>query len=1069
MPLVQAAFAIRPNEVRRVTFFWGVGVLLAIAANLGGTASLSLFIRRYGVDHLPAVFILTALCVIAFMAAYNAFSASMSKERYQAVLLGISAVIIAAIWVVIRAGVPSAYLILYPAFSVITTVVYTHFGAILFDYFDTLESKRLFSVIFSSISVGGIVGGLGTKLLLEVIDTADILLVWMLFILLSAAGTLLISVLGISRVETRRKGRRRESSLGFMEALRSNTRSVIREPLVRHIVLASTTVVACNYIIQFLASKVFDRAFPVEADLTAFLGVFSAVAAFVTLLLQTAVVPRLMARVGVGPANLAYPLLLIGSLGGLFFFPMLPVAMFAFFTRRYLSKAVGESAANLLFNGLPGPMKGRAMAFVGSYAEPFSVVTASLLILAVNQAFGSNDPRSVTVLASCGAVLACVHLVQKNVIRQAYVRSLVALVRTRRMRLVQLADHAWDGPIAELPVEDYLRSSDVADVATALHYVRLSPRSAWSTALRAVFPDKRSDIQIEILNVLADTEGSGAGEFVLEQARDADAHVRAAAIGHLARLDNGDLLAELGGFPADSDDEVRRATVAAFLQSGDLDKMAFALGKLGQRLESDDAGVMLSGVDIAVRTEDRRLIRSLRLVLDRWEGAPRQDIINAMCEMENGKDERNLRTFHALLGHVVGSELAPVMAALSRIGAAPTVIELERHFDRLDRVNQIRAVDVLDSIGEAGASMLEEVVLDGRLDVEVRVASLRALDGASVEQTHLTLLRTERAAALKLLALLAEEGKRPEPDELLAMVAGEQLRDRLTVWLHAASRLSRRPDAALLAIDDVASPSKAARADALETLENILGARRWRTIAPAFDDLAPAARLAALRAPDVVPPDLPWMRDHAPPWLLACAIASSDDGADLEPVLEFAQTGGVAVVEEAARIASRSSDEGAPMLSTFERVVLLKHVPIFSRLDSRALQVVAGISTEEAFAEGDLIFAEGDAGDAMYVIHHGQVRIWQGDRRDEPLLELGRARFFGEMSILSGEPRSASAGVDDDTECLRIDGDRFQKLLIDYPLMCMPIFSHLLARLRDSDERGAALREQVDRLDAKSE
>ena len=132
---------------------------------------------------------------------------------------------------------------------------------------------------------------------------------------------------------------------------------------------------------------------------------------------------------------------------------------------------------------------------------------------------------------------------------------------------------------------------------------------------------------------------------------------------------------------------------------------------------------------------------------------------------------------------------------------------------------------------------------------------------------------------------------------------------------------------------------------------------------------------------------------------------------------------------------------------TVERALFLQQVSIFAGLDSQALRRAAEIAEEVAFAAGATIFVAGDPGDSLYLIHVGSVRIHQGDAL---LRELRAPAYFGDMALLNGEPRSASATAATDCRMLRIDQEPFRELLILYPQAALDIIRILSRYLQEA-------------------
>jgi CRP/FNR family cyclic AMP-dependent transcriptional regulator len=140
----------------------------------------------------------------------------------------------------------------------------------------------------------------------------------------------------------------------------------------------------------------------------------------------------------------------------------------------------------------------------------------------------------------------------------------------------------------------------------------------------------------------------------------------------------------------------------------------------------------------------------------------------------------------------------------------------------------------------------------------------------------------------------------------------------------------------------------------------------------------------------------------------------------------------------------------------------LRSVPLFSSLDDEAARALRGLLDLELKAAGDVLFHAGDAGDALYLIEGGRVRIHirDADGDDVTLAELSRGDFFGEMSILDGKPRSAQATVTDDA-CLAVlsRGD-FLSFVRANPDVALRMMSAITERLRRTDE---LLRQRVSR------
>jgi len=133
------------------------------------------------------------------------------------------------------------------------------------------------------------------------------------------------------------------------------------------------------------------------------------------------------------------------------------------------------------------------------------------------------------------------------------------------------------------------------------------------------------------------------------------------------------------------------------------------------------------------------------------------------------------------------------------------------------------------------------------------------------------------------------------------------------------------------------------------------------------------------------------------------------------------------------------------MLLTIEKVAILKKVAIFADTPDHVLASVAQIASEETFEPGQLIMAEGDFGDFMYIVVDGEVRV---HRDEQTILTLGPGASVGELAVLDPEPRSASVSAMVDTLLFRIDKESFDEVMADRPEIALSVIQALCARIR---------------------
>jgi len=138
---------------------------------------------------------------------------------------------------------------------------------------------------------------------------------------------------------------------------------------------------------------------------------------------------------------------------------------------------------------------------------------------------------------------------------------------------------------------------------------------------------------------------------------------------------------------------------------------------------------------------------------------------------------------------------------------------------------------------------------------------------------------------------------------------------------------------------------------------------------------------------------------------------------------------------------------------------LLRQTDLFQDLTKEELGRLTAISVKESFDGGKVIFEEGEKGDKFYLILKGEVRISKiiPGIGEEALVVLKKGSYFGEMSLIDDQPRSAHAIVNKSVELLVIERSDFERLLIKdkelaYKLL-MTFVRTLSHRLRETNEK----------------
>ena len=340
-------------------------------------------------------------------------------------------------------------------------------------------------------------------------------------------------------------------------------------------------------------------------------------------------------------------------------------------------------------------------------------------------------------------------------------------------------------------------------------------------------------------------------------------------------------------------------------------------------------------------------------------------------------------------------------------------------------------LDLVDepALGPAALTSLQRLRRDGRLDA-VEPARLRSP------------LQTKVRRGLRY-ALVASTLRRRGEAEPIRFVA-EELEGLTARSIYRVMRiltLSHDPTLLETVRQALSSDDVAQRSNALELLEGMLSQEESRIVIPFAETGSegfPPDRVAGLVATGsaIRSRPLETLLDDDDWWTRALALHALGRHAEIS-------------------IPGRDPEhsEDPDMIPIIERVMILKGSQLFRHFPGNDLAGIAALSEVVHLEKDQVVFEQGDAGDAFYMVVRGSIRIMRGSTE---LALLGTREGFGEMAILDQETRSATATAAEPTTLLRIDRDSFDRLIEQNPSVARGIYRVLTQRLRNTLAQVAA-------------
>lgn len=1000
---------LKPSEGPRTALTSLFHLAFVAAVVLVKSASNALVVARYHADALPPLYIATALAtgLAAWLASYAERGRARRLPRAGLIL---AAGILAALAVAVQLHLPLAVTALYLFGETFATLVSIRFWGAASELFDARESRRVFGILGAAGMTGAILAGLLAQLVGRHVGALG---------LLPPAAVLLLICCVIS-LAIRRKGGVPALAPQPQPATAAPARGGwMGEPYPRAlaalmVLLAALTALA-DYVFRVRAGAELN-----EAEMASLFGALNLWMGVISVVFQLGAAGRILERWGIFRYLFITPVASAGAAVACLFVPGIAPAFALRLIESSGSLSLNPAAFQLLYGPIPDASRPRIRSAIDGLTKKLGFAAGGALLLLL----GGRANMEMLVAAVVGVVVLIAFGLART--RKLY----VGAIESRLSRGEDRTGERVRGADTRQVLRKALAANDPVRVLTSVALLQEDPRFDPVPHLGALLAHRDERVRLAGVQLAAARRVTQAAPH-LERLIGTDAPaVRYEAALALGKLSAPRALATLTPLLDSDDAALSSAAIAALLPH---ERRAAAA--LEARFERSDAPV-------EIRRETARLLGRLgpsphaARLLDSLRD-PVVSVRNAACEAAG--HTRHLGLVPALL-QLLGDR--PVRVAARRALAAygdVVVPALSQLLD--DRTKPLRlrleVPRVLRSIGTAAAAralLFSNIQEHAYLRYRIAVALSRLH-----EEHPEVAIDEQRAREATIRRLQAYEYYLPLYRDLeaglpagapLVRAVGDRLHQNLEV-IFRLLQLIFRGRAIVPAWRRFAGGDARERAYAIELLEHLLDDDLRGRVLPLLERYH--------RLPEA------WggvqgVADRAPARVLELAV-------DRDEVLR------AVAIHTATRLWPNNpplppgiegdSDVDANQI---ERVFFLEGVEIFARCDVDDLIALAALGRERTFRQGEVIFAEGDASEALFVILEGRVRFLKGENE---VLLLGKRDAFGESSLIDDAPRPADAiALDPEVRLLVIDRQDFLELISDRPELLRGIFAAVTRHLR---------------------
>ena len=515
---------IKSGEQRQVFYFLTLFFCVGAGMALGRGASEALFFKRYGIEYLPLMYIITSVVLCMVSIVYAAFVDRLPSETFYKILFTLLALSLFGNW---YAASYSTTKLVYPVFfllyEVASELLLIHSAVYISQNFVQTQSKRLTPIILAGHQIGVIFGGILLATASPYLGVKNIMLLWMLFLFVSfVIIKYWHSNNGISPYfRAGRKGiSRLEQSL---DQLLQGMKLMKSSRLLRMSSFSLFFMVVSVYILAFAVNTIYTEHFETEESLSAFFGILTAATGLLALVIQLFFTNRLIRNQGVKRVNYIFPLTSIFSYSALLFSFALPAAIFASFNKDTLMPAFAKPVRNIFISSLPSQLQGRAQAIAGVLVIPLGLACAGLFLL-LTQNIGDINNFLIIGLAS-----AIAYLIFNSEMNQSYAQEILSNLKKRLFVPDKYINRFLQGNQKEVikNIEDGVMSED-DDISVV--YACVLSKSAPDRALQLI-PTRMKNTSVAIkdqmIKILHSIESADLRKNLIEQIGTGDTHLDA--------------------------------------------------------------------------------------------------------------------------------------------------------------------------------------------------------------------------------------------------------------------------------------------------------------------------------------------------------------------------------------------------------------------------------------------------------------------------------------------------------------------------------------------------------------
>jgi HEAT repeat protein/ATP/ADP translocase len=547
-------FKIQEHDWPKIIFLSVLNFFGLLASSFGFAIATTLFLKRYGIDSLPLMYLINAILSSITTISYFLIVKELTRKKIFSSYCFFFIIFICIARLFIELKVQLIYPLIYIISYLCSWLFYTQFWGLALDITDVREGKRIFSIIVCAGLTGGIIGGLLTKYFSTQILMKDMLILWALPI------SVIWYMLRYSPVTTDRSS---SNKINIKKHIKYFNESKLVMVISGTFILYSIII----YILDFQFNFVMNKNYITESGLVKFYGSYTSWFYIVTLLIELIFTPILVRWLGVGNTMLIFPItLFLGFTGLTLFFSYLAVLLVKF-VRDVVGNSVIESSYPLLFTPIRPEYRQGTILFIEGIVIPMGILLAGLLLI------GLQNIINPYILSFIGTSLCILWIYITFKLKQVYISTFInnILERTYNNKEFLLEQYANLDKVKIIPVLKKALNDKNEDVNILAAEIlgTIKHKQIPKILIEFLLKNKpKAKLRATIIRVLGKIKDPNTIIVISKYLKDPDSRVRANAIESLGEIGGSEVIRLIEPLLNDPNPRVKINAAIIFWRSG---------------------------------------------------------------------------------------------------------------------------------------------------------------------------------------------------------------------------------------------------------------------------------------------------------------------------------------------------------------------------------------------------------------------------------------------------------------------------------------------------------------------